>query len=151
VVAPAQEPTATDDPPIDLAAPSSPGEEAAFPEAHASGTGEAIDEISGDELLIQQVISEVYPRVARERFGAVLAREAFDPTWTDAVLTRADQLLLQSDELEGTEVAEVDCRQTLCHLRLQHRDVEAEKTFWDSPFVTDGPWSRHLLGGPLRE
>ncbi len=138
--------------PAPPARPSSAGPDEgdpAAPDEVGSSNGDPAEEVSGEELLAQQVVAEVYPTIARVHFGAALDRQAPDPDWTNEVRTLAQQLL-QTAELEGTQVGAVDCRETLCRLQLVHRDVEAEKTFWRSEFTSQGPWSRHLQGGPDR-
>lgn len=101
------------------------------------------------EALIERTLVEAYPANATLRFDEALESQAVNPAWSVQVTQAANQLL-QDDALRGTKLSSVDCRATLCRIRVVHQDIDAEKAFWHSNFTADGPWSGHLQGGPMR-
>ncbi len=99
--------------------------------------------------IVERALIEAYPESATLRFDEAMERQPTNRAWS-AEVTDAAMRLLRSNTSEGTQLSSVDCRQTICRIRVNHRDIEAEKAFWHSTFTADGPWSDHLQGGPSR-
>lgn len=99
---------------------------------------------------VQELYSEIYPTEAPRMFDEVIERQPRNRAWTEDTEAAANAALARL-ELPGTKLSAVDCGTTMCKVTLNHQSAEAEKTFWSSDFLAEGPWAGNLQGAPMPE
>ena len=95
---------------------------------------------SGDPLPLEQaeIIKRHHWEYAPGAFRLILESESQDSKWTERVLTEAAGLM--SGRYKGTYIKNVDCRETLCEMELEHEDSESAFKFRRGRSYKEEPW-----------
>lgn len=106
-------------------------------------TASEIEKLEDDQIAVGKVIWEQAPQVLEE----MLLDEERDEEWSVDVRENAG-VALQSAELRGTQIHDVECGSTLCKITFIHDDQASFDLFNErGPDV--GPWVGNQFGGAM--
>lgn len=92
-----------------------------------------------------QAIADRYWEEAPRTLDKMLKEQERDTKWTYD--TRAEaELVLGSNQYEGTQLDDIDCGQTLCKMKLSHEDLAARDILVASDFTQKGSWDGDQYG-----
>ncbi len=106
-------------------------------------TGEELSELK-KQAAIMEKISPIFMASGPKILSEMLEEEIRDSN-SNSIYRRTLEQMLKDENFAGTNLEEIDCRETLCKTTMKHENEKSSKVFKELGAIV-GPWSGQSFG-----